>query len=94
MTTKIVQRQKPEFQWKRGLRELRKGKRTSRQLAGPPVYAHAAHSLIAYLRWLQLQIATEMIVVAGFCGEATRIARYELLPESFELADQLLAGRR
>lgn len=85
---------RPEFLWKRGLRELRKGKRTSRQLAGPPVYAHAAHSMIAELRGRRLQIVTEMIIVSGYCGQPTRIARYELRPESFELADQLLAGRR
>ena len=84
----------PELQWKRGLRALLRGALTSRQLAGPPVFAHAGHSLVAELRKKRLQFRTEMIVVAGYGGAATRIARYELQPQSRQLAEDLLAGRQ
>jgi hypothetical protein len=85
---------RPEKQWRRAVRAFQHGPLTSRQLAGPPVYASAGHSLVAELRSKRLEFDVEMVVVTGFGGVPTRIAKYTLRPESRQRAEDLLAGRR
>lgn len=86
---------RPAYQWERGLRALLvHGALTTRQLAEPPVYAHAAHSLAAEIRKKGVRLEVEMVEIAAYAGSSTRIAKYAIAAESRELAEQLLAGNR
>lgn len=85
---------KPALQWVRGLRELTKGPRNTRQLAGPPVHAHAAHSLAAEIRKKGVTLIARTIEVRGYADSTVRIAEYEIHPDSRELAERLVAEQR
>ena len=79
-----------QSKWRRVLRALIAGPKTTRDLERPPVFDHVGHSTAAELRKMGIQIETEIVRIAGYAGEPTRVARYTLSPESRDLAMCLL----
>ena len=77
--------------WKRVAQALLDGPRTSRELEGDPVFDHVAHSTIARLRGLGIEISTTMVEIRAFADLPARIAKYSLTTVGRETARRLLA---
>lgn len=85
---------RPPTKRERFLAALLHGPRDSRQLQGPPVHDHVAHSTAAELRALGVQLVSERIKVTGFAGLPCWIARYSIRDDGRAVAAQLLEQLR
>lgn len=68
------------------------GPKDSFELERAPVHDHCANSTVSELKKAGVNIAAQMIEVAGFAGITTRIARYSLT-ESGRVAAVKFLGR-
>lgn len=81
---------KPTPKRLRLLAAILEGPKTSFELERAPVWDHCANSTVSELRKAGIKILTEMVTVSGYRGEAARIARYSVAPESLTKAQHML----